>query len=292
MLRWLLSAHQHPLARWLQMQRDMDLPKLSTPADAWQFAQQLLRLYARSLHLYMGLDPKDKGPADDLIVMALEGVLRCGAATQTPQSQQQHQQQELGASERCNGVQHAANDHEHGQQQAGRRAPPGAKPAQTQRGMPSEGGTQAVQGAHEGSVQQGQDLEGDEQAHSQQLHQQANVPATAGAPSAAQQQSAGTASGVSGPDDWLRQQQARQVAILRALLLCELGQQRVTHTAALRLAATALCGLAGEVLQACASRQRKVYMCQQPEQRRATAFMSPVYDPRSLHSLCSGLWLR
>ena len=136
----------------MQIRRDLGAA-LSTPAEAWHFAQRLLGLHHRALPLYEGLDPKDKGPADDLIVLAAEAVLCCGPQL-GPTSQE-----------------------------------------------PSANGAHSSMGASNDQRDQVQ---------------------------AAQQQ-----------------QRARQVALLRALLLLEVGQQRVTHTASLRLAATAVCGLLG-----------------------------------------------
>ncbi len=220
----------------VQIRRDLGAA-LSTPAEAWHFAQRLLGLYHRALPLYEGLDPKDKGPADDLIVLAAEAVLCCGPQLgPTPQ--------EPSANGACSEM--GASDDQRDQGQAGQQqesaagalllpqqGPPGEKAAaQHQRQEPQQY-QQPVPDAAAGAA--GAASNGDWRQHLHQgLEEQQSSPDAA--PGAAGSASRG---------NWQQQQRARQVALLRALLLLEVGQQRVTHTASLRLAATAVCGLLG-----------------------------------------------
>ena len=190
----------------MQIRRDLG-PPLATPAEAWHFAQRLLGLYHRALPLYEGLDPKDKGPADDLIVLAAEAVLCCGPQLgPTPQEPSAN-----GAH-----IDMGASDAQRDQGQAGQQQETQAAALlSSQQGQPGE---------HAAAQPQGQEP---------QQYQQP-VP-----------DAAAEAAGAASPGDSRQQRRARQVALLRALLLLEVGQQKVTHTASLRLAATAVCGLLG-----------------------------------------------
>ena len=191
----------------VQILRDLG-PALLTPAEAWQFAQRLLGLYHRALPLYEGLDPKDKGPADDLIVLAAEAVLCSGPQLEpTPQ-----QPSANGANSEM-----SSSDGQRDQKQA----------AQQQE-------TQAAALLLSQQGQQGEQATAQHQKQESHQYQQPLPDAAADITVAA------SATGV-----LQQQQRARQVALLRALLLLEVGQQKVTHTASLRLAATAVCGLLG-----------------------------------------------
>ena len=190
----------------MQIRRDLGATP-SSPAEAWDFAQLLLGLYRRALPLYQGLDPKDKGPADDLIVLAAEAVLCYG-----PQ---------LGPTP---------------QEPSANGALSGTGAVYDQRDQVQAGQQQETEAANLPVSQHGQPGEQAAEHHQEQEPQLCQQPVP---------DAAADAAGAASTGDWRQQQRARQVALLRALLLLEVGQQKVTHTASLRLAATAVCGLLG-----------------------------------------------
>lgn len=54
----------------------MDLPVLSDTGEALAHAQEIMDVYCKALPLSKGLDEKERGPADELPVVAAAGLIR------------------------------------------------------------------------------------------------------------------------------------------------------------------------------------------------------------------------
>lgn len=65
----------------MQIENDLGLPEFKSAAEAEFHAAAIVRLFQSSLPLSKGIDEKDRGPADDVIPLAVASLL---AARQFP----------------------------------------------------------------------------------------------------------------------------------------------------------------------------------------------------------------
>ena len=59
----------------LQIERDAGLSKYQNSTEAVERAASLMSLFRASQHLYVGVDAKDRGPADELPVLAADALV-------------------------------------------------------------------------------------------------------------------------------------------------------------------------------------------------------------------------
>ena len=71
----LTSGEQRTACVSLQIERDAGLPKYQNPTEAMERAVSLMSLFRASQHLYAGVDAKDRGPADELPVLAADALV-------------------------------------------------------------------------------------------------------------------------------------------------------------------------------------------------------------------------
>ncbi|KAL4447959.1 hypothetical protein ABPG75_005178 [Micractinium tetrahymenae] len=85
-LQRLVSAHQ--------LEAELGLPALASPADAEAHAARLLALYEGHMHLSAGLDEKERGHGEELVALAVEALLR-GAALEGGQTLRERQERRI-----------------------------------------------------------------------------------------------------------------------------------------------------------------------------------------------------
>jgi N-terminal acetyltransferase B complex non-catalytic subunit len=72
----------------IQIHADLGGPTFDSPEAAAQHAQQLMALYAAALPHYEGLDERERGPADELLWLAADAIVKAAALESKQQSHQ------------------------------------------------------------------------------------------------------------------------------------------------------------------------------------------------------------
>ncbi len=79
LIRCSVSSSVHRFTRgdlaFLQIECDAGLPSFQTSEDAAARAAKFIAYFKASQHLYEGTDEKDRGPADDLPVLAISALV-------------------------------------------------------------------------------------------------------------------------------------------------------------------------------------------------------------------------
>lgn len=70
------SKHAVAMLMTWQVESDMGLPKFESSAAALDHAKRVMKLFGQTRHLYSSLDEKERGPADELPIVASTALIR------------------------------------------------------------------------------------------------------------------------------------------------------------------------------------------------------------------------